>query len=72
MAWRDTIHVLFNNTILTEPAKFEDIPLKDWNRQIAVSLTPLKAAGGAAIIHHGSIDDVLGNPNLAAYSADKG
>ena len=39
MAWRDTLHVLFNNTVLTEPAKFEDISLEDWNRQIAVNLT---------------------------------
>jgi NAD(P)-dependent dehydrogenase (short-subunit alcohol dehydrogenase family) len=83
MAWRDTLHVLFNNTVLTEPAEFEDISLEDWNRQIAVNLTApflcsqkllpaLKAAGGAAIIHHGSIDGVLGNPTLTAYSAAKG
>ena len=35
-------------------------------------LLALKAAGGAAIIHHGSIDGVLGNPTLTAYSAAKG
>lgn len=81
--WRSVIHVLFNNTVLTRPAAFEDIALEDWNRQIAVNLTApflcsqkllpaLKAAGGAAIIHHGSIDGVLGNPTLTAYSAAKG
>ncbi len=81
--WRGAIHVLFNNTVLTEPAAFEDIALEDWNRQIAVNLTApflcsqkllpaLKAAGGAAIVHHGSIDGVLGNPTLVAYSAAKG
>jgi len=32
----------------------------------------LKAAGGAAIIHHGSIDGVLENPTLTAYSVAKG
>ena len=73
MAWRDTPHVLFNNTVLTEPAEFEDISPEVWNRQIAINLTApflcsqkllsaLKAAGGAAIIHHGSIDGVFGNP----------
>lgn len=83
MAWREAIHVLFNNTVLTAPAEFEDIALADWNRQIAVNLTApflcsqkllpaLKAAGGAAIVHHGSIDGVLGNPTLTAYSAAKG
>ncbi len=83
IAWRAAIHVLFNNTVLTEPAGFEDITLEDWNRQIAVNLTApflcsqkllpaLRAANGAAIVHHGSIDGVLSNPTLTAYSAAKG
>lgn len=32
----------------------------------------MKKAGSGAIIHHGSIDGVLGNPSIAAYSAGKG
>ncbi|MEL0021039.1 MAG: SDR family oxidoreductase [Rickettsiales bacterium] len=83
MDWRQVIHVLFNNAGVAERAEFEDIALEDWNRQIAVNLTApflcsqkllpaLKAAEGAAIIHHGSIDGVLGNPTLVAYSASKG
>jgi len=83
MAWRPVIHVLFNNAGIAERGEFEDVPLADWNRQIAVNLTApflcsqkllpaLKAANGAAIIHHGSIDGVLGNPTLVAYSASKG
>jgi NAD(P)-dependent dehydrogenase (short-subunit alcohol dehydrogenase family) len=83
MDWRQVIHVLFNNAGVAERAEFEDIALEDWNRQIAVNLTApflcsqkllpaLKAADGAAIIHHGSIDGVLGNPTLVAYSASKG
>ncbi len=83
MTWRAVIHVLFNNAGVAERAEFEDIALEDWNRQIAVNLTApflcsqkllpaLKAAGGAAIVHHGSIDGVLGNPTLVAYSASKG
>jgi len=83
MDWRGAIHVLFNNAAIAERAEFEDIPLEDWQRQIAINLTApflcsqkllpaLKAAGNAAIIHHGSIDGVLGNPTLVAYSASKG
>jgi NAD(P)-dependent dehydrogenase (short-subunit alcohol dehydrogenase family) len=83
MDWREVIHILFNNAAIAERAAFEDIPLEDWNRQVAVNLTApflcsqtllpaLKAAAGAAIVHHGSIDGVLGNPTLVAYSASKG
>ena len=37
------------------------------------ALLPLmKKAGSGSIIHHGSIDGVLGNPSIAAYSAGKG
>ncbi len=32
----------------------------------------MKKAGAGSIIHHGSIDGVLGNPAIAAYSAGKG
>jgi len=83
MDWRGVIHVLFNNAGVGVSAEFEDIPLADWDRQIGVNLTApflcsqkllpaLKAAKGAAIVHHGSIDGVLGNPTLVAYSASKG
>ena len=83
MDWRAVIHVLFNNAAVAERGEFEDIALDDWHRQIAVNLTApflcsqkllpaLKAADGAAIVHHGSIDGVLGNPTLVAYSASKG
>lgn len=83
MDWRPVIHVLFNNAAVAARAEFEDVPLEDWNRQIAINLTApflcsqkllpaLKAAKGAAIVHHGSIDGVLGNPTLVAYSASKG
>jgi len=83
MDWRPAIHVLFNNAAIADRAEFEDVALADWNQQIAVNLTApflcsqkllpaLKAAKGAAIVHHGSIDGVLGNPTLVAYSASKG
>ena len=32
----------------------------------------MKRAGSGSIINHGSIDGVLGNPSIAAYSAGKG
>jgi NAD(P)-dependent dehydrogenase (short-subunit alcohol dehydrogenase family) len=32
----------------------------------------MKKAGSGSIINHGSIDGVLGNPSIAAYSAAKG
>lgn len=83
MKWRAVIHVLYNNAGIAERADFEDITLEDWDRQVAVNLTApflcsqkllpaLKEANGASIIHHGSIDGVLGNPSLVAYSASKG
>jgi NAD(P)-dependent dehydrogenase (short-subunit alcohol dehydrogenase family) len=82
-SWREAIHILFNNAAVAERAEFADISLEDWNQQVAVNLTApflcsqqllpaLKAANGATIIHHGSIDGVLGNPTLVAYSAAKG
>jgi len=83
LAWRPTIHALFNNAATLTPGGLEEIRLADWNHQIAVNLTApwlcthhllpaLKAAGGAAVIHHGSIDGALGNPGIVAYSVSKG
>ena len=37
-----------------------------------VFLPLMKKAGSGSIINHGSIDGVLGNPSIAAYSAGKG
>src|SRR5208337_2639271 len=78
--WRDRIDVLFNNAGILVRAGFESTRLDDWNRHIAVNLTApylcsqlllpaLKASGSASIIHNGSIDAVLGNPTIVAYSA---
>jgi NAD(P)-dependent dehydrogenase (short-subunit alcohol dehydrogenase family) len=83
MQWRGSIHVLFNNASAAESARFEDVSLEMWQRQMALNLTApflcsqhllpaLKSAGQASIVHHGSIDGVLGNPTLIAYSAAKG
>ena len=83
LKWRENIHVLFNNAGVAKRASFEDISLEEWDEQISVNLTApflccqhllpgLKSANGASIIHHGSIDGILGNPTLVAYSASKG
>lgn len=83
LAWRPAIHVLFNNAAIVRAGGLEEIRLEDWNHQIAVNLTApwlcthhllpgLKAAGAASVIHHGSIDGALGNPNVVAYSVSKG
>ena len=62
---------------------FEKTTHETWTTMIARNLTSaflcsqaflplMKKAGSGAIIHHGSIDGVLGNPYIAAYSAGKG
>ncbi len=77
------IHVLFNNAAVLFKDTVETTRLEDWNRSIAVNLTApylcsvallpaLKAAGGASIVHNGSIDGVLGNPHVLTYSVSKG
>lgn len=77
------VHVLFNNAGKSIKQKFEDTTEESWSRMLALNLTgtflcsklflPLmKAAGSASIINHASIDAILGNPNIAAYSAAKG
>lgn len=78
-----TIHVLFNNAATLTRGAFEEVDFKDWRRQMAVNLDGpylcslallpgLKAAGGASVINHSSIDGALGNPTVFAYSVSKG
>ena len=77
------VHVLFNNAGMLVRDHFGEVRLDDWNRTLAVNLTgpylcstallpALKSAGGASIIHHGSVDGVVGNPFAASYSVSKG
>lgn len=77
------VHVLFNNAGKSIKQRFEDTSEEDWSRMLEVNLggtflcarhfLPLiKAAGAASIINHASIDALLGNPKIAAYSAAKG
>lgn len=77
------VHILFNNAGSNLHQGFEATTEDTWSRMIGVNLTsvylcskyllPLvKKAGAASIINHASIDAVLGNPHIAAYSAAKG
>jgi NAD(P)-dependent dehydrogenase (short-subunit alcohol dehydrogenase family) len=61
----------------------EDSSLSDWERVTRLNLLGpvastkaflpmLKQASGAAIVHIGSVDGLLGNPRFPAYSATKG
>jgi NAD(P)-dependent dehydrogenase (short-subunit alcohol dehydrogenase family) len=62
---------------------FEKTTRETWDAMIRRNLTSaylcshaflplMKKAGSGSIIHHGSIDGVLGNPAIFAYSAGKG
>lgn len=77
------VDVLFNNAGRLARHVFEETDEAAWADMIGVHLDAsffcsrhflplLKAAGSGSIIHHASIDAVLGNPAIAAYSAAKG
>jgi NAD(P)-dependent dehydrogenase (short-subunit alcohol dehydrogenase family) len=62
---------------------FENTTFEAWETMIGRNLSSaflcaqaflplMKKAGSGSIINHGSIDGVLGNPSIAAYSAGKG
>jgi NAD(P)-dependent dehydrogenase (short-subunit alcohol dehydrogenase family) len=77
------LDVLFNNAGRTAMQAFEDTSEETWHAMLNLHLTgvflcskyllPLmKKTGGGSIIQHASIDSMLGNPTIAAYSAAKG
>jgi len=77
------VDVLFNNAGRWSRQNFEATTEDDWQEMVGVNLTgafvcskyflPLmKKAGAGSIINHASIDGILGNPAIAAYSAAKG
>lgn len=80
----DKVHVLFNvagrNPIRQS---FENTTEASWSAMLGRNLNSafwcgkyflplMKRAGEGAIINHASIDAILGNPGIAAYSAAKG
>jgi NAD(P)-dependent dehydrogenase (short-subunit alcohol dehydrogenase family) len=81
------VHVLVNSHHDTELASVEGTSDAGWARVIAFNLLgpvyatraflPLlrqgaKMVGDAAVVHIGSIDGILGNPQIPAYSVAKG
>lgn len=81
--WTDRIHVLVNFHHAVDWGTIEDSSLETWKDTLAMNLLGpviatkaflplLRVAAGAAIVHMGSVDGLLGNPNAPAYSTSKG
>jgi NAD(P)-dependent dehydrogenase (short-subunit alcohol dehydrogenase family) len=77
------IHALVNCHFAARLAGVRNITLEQWEQDLRVNLTGpllatttllplLSAAGGAAVVHLGSIDGTFGNPRVIGYSAAKG
>jgi NAD(P)-dependent dehydrogenase (short-subunit alcohol dehydrogenase family) len=77
------VHVLVNNAIWYRPAALTDTSEADWDRTLAVGLTGVYltcraalphmiAAGGGSIVNIASINQLVGSPHHAAYTAAKG
>jgi NAD(P)-dependent dehydrogenase (short-subunit alcohol dehydrogenase family) len=77
------VDILFNLAGRVLAQRFEDTTVETWNTMIARNLSAafvcsqrflplLKRSEHGVILNHGSIDGLLGNPSVAAYSAAKG
>ena len=77
------LDVLVNNAGVTERGNTEDITLSDWKAVIDVNLNgvflgtqaaieAMKGAGGGAVINISSIEGMIGDADLSAYTASKG
>lgn len=77
------VRALINCHFDTELASVEESSYASWERVVRFDLLGpvfatkaflplLKAAGGASIVHIGSIDGTLGNPQMPSYSAARG
>ncbi|MFN0061498.1 MAG: SDR family NAD(P)-dependent oxidoreductase [Myxococcaceae bacterium] len=77
------VHALVNAHMANAPGLIEHTTLSSWKRvleknvlgpvlSVQVFLPLLKKAGNGAVTHIGSIDGLLGNPSLPAYSTSKG
>jgi 3-oxoacyl-[acyl-carrier protein] reductase len=76
------IHILVNNAGINKPTDFDQISDADWDMildanlkgpfVVAQTFLPLlKAAGGGAITHIGSVSGQYGGPRTAHYAASK-
>lgn len=79
----EKVDILFNNAGRSIKQSFEETTPDTWEKMIGTNLTSIylcsknflplmKKAGSGAIINHASIDAILGNPKIAAYTAAKG
>ncbi|MDG1387589.1 MAG: glucose 1-dehydrogenase [Halioglobus sp.] len=77
------LDILVNNAGITERGDAESIALSDWNAVINVNLNGvflgtqaaidiMKDTGGGSIINIASIEGMIGDANLSAYTASKG
>lgn len=77
------VDILFNLAGRVVEQSFETTTSQTWAAMIGRNLTAafvcaqgflplMKQRPGGCVINHGSIDGVLGNPSIAAYSAAKG
>lgn len=77
------VDVLVTSHFGTYVAGVDELTLAQWEETLTVNLTGVFAATKAflpllrkgtdpAIVHVGSIDGILGNPNIPAYTASKG
>jgi NAD(P)-dependent dehydrogenase (short-subunit alcohol dehydrogenase family) len=76
------ISILVNNAGVNKPTDFDQISDADWDRILATNLKGpfmtaqaflplLKKAGGAAMVHIGSVSGQYGGPRTAHYAASK-
>lgn len=76
------VDILFNNAAGVQVGTWEQTTPQIWDRMVAVNLSgafhltqgvlgALKKSGKGSVIHHSSVDGVLGNPSIAAYSTAK-
>jgi gluconate 5-dehydrogenase len=79
----DAIDVLVNNAGMQTRAPFTDFPVADWNRLVATNLTGaflvgravargMQQRGSGKIINIGSVQSMLGRPDITPYAATKG
>jgi len=79
----NAVHLLITCPMAVEVVTVESCAPEGWQKVVSQNLLGpifavkaflplLKAAAGASIIHVGSIDGVLGNPQVPSYSVSKG
>ncbi|KAA9158079.1 SDR family oxidoreductase [Amycolatopsis acidicola] len=79
----DTVDTLVTHHFANDFRRFQDVTIEQFEETVRVNLTGVFAASQAflprlrksahaSMVHAGSIDGTLGNPNVVGYSASKG